>query len=87
MVSKTIIQDSPQRNTSISIVIPTYNSSKTLGMCLDSIKEQDYPGDVEINIADGCSAVNILPEKGWLIRITGLFTDTKIVGVEPPFDI
>jgi len=41
---------------SISIVIPTYNSERTLGLCLDSISNQDYPKDkLEILIADGGS--------------------------------
>ena len=40
----------------ISIVIPTLNSSRTLGDCLDSIKSQDYPQDrIEVVIADGGS--------------------------------
>lgn len=39
----------------ISIVIPTYNSARTLPMCLDSIKEQEYLGETEIIIADGGS--------------------------------
>jgi len=42
---------------SISIVIPTYNSAKTLPACLESIREQDYPVDkVEIIIADAWSS-------------------------------
>lgn len=42
---------------SISIVIPTYNSAKTLPACLESIREQDYPVDkVEIIIADAGSS-------------------------------
>jgi len=41
----------------ISIIIPTLNSSKTLGLCLDSIISQDYPKDkIEIIITDGGSA-------------------------------
>lgn len=41
---------------SISVVIPTYNSERTLPKCLESIKAQDYPGDkTEIIIADGGS--------------------------------
>ncbi len=41
---------------SISIVVPTYNSAKTLPACLESIREQDYPVDkVEIIIADAGS--------------------------------
>ena len=40
----------------ISVVIPTYNSEKTLEMCLKSIVNQGYPKDkVEIIIADGGS--------------------------------
>ena len=40
----------------ISIVIPTYNSEKTLTECLESINNQDYPGEkIEIIIADGGS--------------------------------
>lgn len=41
---------------SISIVIPTLNSQMTIGRCLESIKNQDFPGDkIEILIADGGS--------------------------------
>ncbi len=39
---------------SISIVIPTYNSERVLPLCLESIKEQGYPKEkIEIIIADG----------------------------------
>lgn len=41
---------------SISIVIPTYNSERTLAQCLESIAGQDYPrAKIEIVIADGGS--------------------------------
>ena len=41
---------------SISIVIPTYNSERTLAQCLESIVEQNYPREkIEIIIADGGS--------------------------------
>lgn len=41
---------------SISIVIPTYNSERTLAQCLESIVRQDYPRKkIEIIIADGGS--------------------------------
>lgn len=41
---------------SISIVIPTYNSERTLAQCLESIARQDYPREkIEIIIADGGS--------------------------------
>ena len=42
---------------SISIVIPTLNSAQTLGLCLQSIFEQDYPSDkIEVIVADGGSS-------------------------------
>jgi glycosyltransferase involved in cell wall biosynthesis len=54
---------------SISVVIPTYNSAKTLEACLESIRQQDYPKDkVEIIIADGGSLDKTL-------EIAGRFTD------------
>lgn len=39
----------------ISVVTPTLNSERTLRLCLSSISMQDYPGEVEIVIADGGS--------------------------------
>jgi len=45
---------------SVSVVVPTYNSAKTLGDCLESIKNQDYQGEVEIIIADGGSTDSTL---------------------------
>ncbi|MDD2710577.1 MAG: glycosyltransferase family 2 protein [Verrucomicrobiae bacterium] len=40
----------------VSVVIPTLNSSATLGRCLDSILTQDYPRErIEILICDGGS--------------------------------
>jgi glycosyltransferase involved in cell wall biosynthesis len=51
---------SNNRNPSISIITPTYNSAKTLTSCLESIKNQDYQGDIEIIIADGGSTDNTL---------------------------
>jgi glycosyltransferase involved in cell wall biosynthesis len=39
---------------SFSVVIPTYNSAKTLTRCLDSIAGQDYP-DIEVCLVDGIS--------------------------------
>jgi nucleoside-diphosphate-sugar epimerase len=51
-ILKTDLQE-PQSNP--SIVIPTYNSAKTLRICLESIKNQEYSGNMEIIIADGGS--------------------------------
>lgn len=39
----------------ISVVIPTLNSERTLSLCLNSIKAQNYPGSLEVIIADGGS--------------------------------
>ena len=51
-VSRVASEDLP----SISIVIPTYNSERTLAQCLESIVGQDYPREkIEIVIADGGS--------------------------------
>ena len=45
----------------ISIIIPTLNSAKTLVHCLDSILTQDYPKNrLEIVIADGGSVDNTI---------------------------
>ena len=60
MVSTTTMQESQKSNPSISIITPTYNSAKTLASCLDSIKNQDYKGDIEIIIADGGSTDSTL---------------------------
>lgn len=38
----------------VTITIPTYNSSKTLALCLEAIKRQTYK-HIEINIIDGKS--------------------------------
>ena len=60
MVSTTTMQESQKSNPSISIITPTYNSGKTLASCLDSIKTQDYNGEIEIIIADGGSTDSTL---------------------------
>lgn len=42
---------------SISVVIPTYNSEKTLSSCLESVRMQAYPkAKIEIILADGGSS-------------------------------
>jgi glycosyltransferase involved in cell wall biosynthesis len=44
------------KNPTISVVIPTYNSAQTIGRCLESIRNQDYPQHlVHILLADGGS--------------------------------
>ncbi len=58
---------------SISIVIPTYNSAKTLPLCLESIKNQNYPIEkMELIIADGGSKDNT-------VQIAKLYNVDKVV--------
>lgn len=60
---------------SVSIVIATFNSERTLKKCLESIKKQDFPHDlIEIIIADGGSIDNTL-------RIAKKY-NTKIINVD-----
>jgi len=49
-----------EKSPSISVIVPTYNSAKTLASCLESIKNQDYLGESEIIIADGGSTDSTL---------------------------
>ena len=43
----------------VSVIIPVYNGANTLGACLDSILDQQYPGDkIEIIIVDNDSTDN-----------------------------
>lgn len=44
----------------VSVVIPTLNAQKTLEACLESISRQQYPGELEIIIADGGSTDDTL---------------------------
>lgn len=37
----------------VSVVVPAYNAQATIGRALDSILAQDYPGPIEIVVADG----------------------------------
>jgi glycosyltransferase involved in cell wall biosynthesis len=39
----------------VSIVMPTYNSLRTIETALKSIREQDYRGKIEIVAVDGGS--------------------------------
>lgn len=43
----------------VTISIPTYNSEKSLGLCLESINNQTYK-NIEINIIDGASKDNTI---------------------------
>lgn len=38
-----------------TVVIPAYNEERLLPACLDSLKAQDYPGEIEIIVVDNAS--------------------------------
>lgn len=60
----------------ISIIIPTYNSAKTINRCLDSIGAQTYK-DYEVLVMDGCS-------KDETIEIIKSYPDERIkIASEP----
>ncbi|MBU4351421.1 glycosyltransferase family 2 protein, partial [Patescibacteria group bacterium] len=53
-------------NPLVTISIPTFNSEKTLGLCLDAVLKQTY-GNFEVNVIDGNSkdkTILIAKEKG-----------------------
>lgn len=61
---------------SISVVVPTFNSEKTIELCLESIREQNYPQKkIEIIIADGGSTDKTL-------QAVKKF-NTKLIKVDP----
>ena len=71
----------------VSIIIPTLNSQRTLQLCLDSINNQDYRGEMEILVADGGSiddTLKIAKVKGTRIIKNRLKTGEagKAVGVK-----
>ena len=66
----------------VSIVVLTYNSSKTIIDTLDSLKKQTYP-NLELVIADDESKDDtVLKCKKWIDANHERFFDTKIVTVE-----
>lgn len=39
----------------VSVVIPMRNEAAFIGRCLESLLSQDYPGELELLVVDGCS--------------------------------
>lgn len=67
---------------SVSFVIATYNSGRTLESCLSSISTQDYPKDkIEVIVSDGGSSDNTLElAKSYKAKI--IKVDSKMQGPE-----
>jgi cellulose synthase/poly-beta-1,6-N-acetylglucosamine synthase-like glycosyltransferase len=48
----------PERNYSLSIVVPCYNESDSIGKNIDALLASDYPGLKKIIVVDDCSTDN-----------------------------
>lgn len=73
-------------NPLVSISVPTYNSEKTLGLCLNSIKNQTYK-KLEINIIDGGSkdkTIEVAKKNGVenIVICTGSLLESRYEGVK-----
>lgn len=63
----------------VSIIVVTYNSSKTVIETLDSIKNQSY-GNIELIISDDCSHdTTVVDCQKWLNKYKGRFVNTVFV--------
>lgn len=66
----------------VSVVVLTYNSSRTLVETLDSIASQTYK-DIELIISDDCSKDDTIEiAKEWINKHKERFVQTKILNVE-----
>lgn len=64
----------------ISVVVVTYNSSKYVLETLESIKEQNYKGSIELIISDDSSSDNTIELcERWLKSYHQRFIDSKII--------
>lgn len=71
-----------RKEPTISVIIPTFNSSKTIKRCLESIRKQSYPQDrISIIIVDGGSRDSTLQVvRKYRVRV--YLTDPKKQNVE-----
>ena len=71
-----------ENNILVSVIVATYNSSKTVIETLDSIKSQSYP-NLEMIISDDASTDNSVELcEEWLSKNSGCFARTKLITVE-----
>jgi len=66
----------------ISVVIPTYNSEKTIGLCLESLKNQTFK-DFEVIVVDSYSkdkTLEIVERYNKDLNIRVIQTDWKLLG-------
>ncbi len=59
-----VAQSADNWSPSVSVVVPTYNLARTLGDCLESIKNQGYQGESGVTITDGGSSDSTLEIAG-----------------------
>lgn len=70
----------------VSISIPTHNSAKTLGICLDAIRKQTYK-NIEINIiddesADGTDKIAQKFKVDKVVNFKGLLLEARYKGIQ-----
>lgn len=70
----------------ISVIVVTYNSSKYVLDTLESIKEQDYEGPIELIISDDCSTDDTVKIcKQWLCHNSKIFQSYNII--QTPYNL
>lgn len=58
----------------VSIIIPVYNDSERLKICLDALEKQDYPSDLyEVIVIDNASKEPVAPVTDQFARVTRVY--------------